>query len=579
MNIKLLFLTLLMAAGVKAQSPPFVELTDTKPRSGAEEWKAKVKTPLAAWGSTDVRYPKYDIPENLSKKWKVKAWRGERVNGLAVLYTPKDLKNVSIASTPLKNGNLEIALSAIELSFVRYVMTDEVNKDGSGGCGDRSDKAEWDSSIVADLLDASKSMPVEANSVRPIWINVWVPEGTVPGVYKAKLVIEGEGMKTIQLPYEITVTSRILPAPENWTYHLDLWQNPYSVARFYNVPLWSEEHFDYMRPIMTRYANAGGKVITASVIDRPWNGQTEDAFSSMVSKVKLIDGTWRYDYTVFDRWVEFMMSCGVKEQIDCYTVVPWALRFDYYDQATNSVKVVNANPGEDEYENYWIPFLKDFASHLRAKGWLSRTAIAMDERPKDAMAAAEKVIFTACPELKIAGAIHYYPEVEPKIYDLCLGYGETVPQNVLERRRKEGKKTTVYTCCSEAYPNTFTFSAPAEAVWIPLHSAAIGVDGYLRWAYNSWTKNPLQDSRFRTWAAGDCYMVYPNSSSVRFERLIEGIQYVEKIKILRKEFAKNNDTGKLKLLDEAVSKFVPMNLKGDNATQMVNEFKYVFDKL
>ena len=101
----------------------------------------------------------------------------------------------------------------------------------------------------------------------------------------------------------------------------------------------------------------------------------------------------------------------------------------------------------------------------------------------------------------------------------------------------------------------------------------------MRWAYNSWTKNPLQDSRFRTWAAGDCYMVYPNSSSVRFERLIEGIQYVEKIKILRKEFAKNNDTGKLKLLDEAVSKFVPMNLKGDNATQMVNEFKYVFDKL
>lgn len=579
MKIKLLFLTLLMAAGVKAQSLPFVELTDTKPRSGVEEWEAKVKVPSAAWGSTDVRYPKYDIPENLSKKWKVKAWRGERVNGLAVLYTPKDLKNVSIASTPLKNGKLEIALSAIELSFVRYVMTDEVNKDGSGGCGDRSDKAEWDSSIVADLLDASKSMPVEANSVRPIWINVWVPEGTVPGVYKAKLVIEGEGMKTIRLPYEITVTSRILPAPEDWTYHLDLWQNPYSVARFYNVPLWSEEHFDYMRPIMTRYANAGGKVITASVIDRPWNGQTEDAFSSMVSKVKLIDGTWRYDYTVFDRWVEFMMSCGVKEQIDCYTVVPWALRFDYYDQATNSVKVVNANPGEDEYENYWIPFLKDFASHLREKGWLSRTAIAMDERPKDAMAAAEKVIFTACPELKIAGAIHYYPEVEPKIYDLCLSYGETLPQNVLERRRKEGKKTTVYTCCSEAYPNTFTFSAPAEAVWIPLHSAAIGVDGYLRWAYNSWTKNPLQDSRFRTWAAGDCYMVYPNSSSVRFERLIEGIQYVEKIKILRKEFAKNNDMDKLKLLDEAVSKFVPMNLKGDNATQMVNEFKYVFDKL
>ena len=157
-------------------------------------------------------------------------------------------------------------------------MTDELNKDKKGGCGYRHNKAEWDSSIVADILDASKSMPVEANSVRPVWINVSVPSNATPGTYKAELEISGEGMKTISLPYEITVTSRVLPEPKDWEFHLDLWQNPYSVARFYNVPLWSKEHFDYMRPIMERYAKAGGKVITVSILNRPWNGQTHDAF-------------------------------------------------------------------------------------------------------------------------------------------------------------------------------------------------------------------------------------------------------------------------------------------------------------
>ena len=47
---------------------------------------------------------------------------------------------------------------------------------------------------------------------------------------------------------------------------------------------------------------------------KPWNGQTYDAFESMVTWLKKADGTWYFDYTVFDRWVEFMMSVGVRKQ-------------------------------------------------------------------------------------------------------------------------------------------------------------------------------------------------------------------------------------------------------------------------
>ena len=47
-----------------------------------------------------------------------------------------------------------------------------------------------------------------------------------------------------------------------WTFHLDLWQNPYAVARYYNVAPFSQEHFDLMRPIMKRYADAVYLLIT-----------------------------------------------------------------------------------------------------------------------------------------------------------------------------------------------------------------------------------------------------------------------------------------------------------------------------
>ena len=563
-----------------AQTNGFVnELSDTKPRTDEATWKKQVTAPVIAWGSTDVRYAKYTVPEGLSKRWKATAWRGECINGQAVICSAQALKGLQATASPLKSGSYTIPASAIEVSYVGYVLTDELNKDGKGGCGHRPDKSKWDSTLVADRLETLHSLDIEACSTRPLWIKIRIPEKTKPGVYHGQITLKAEGMKSQKLPYEVHVIGRTLPSPEKWAFHLDLWQNPYSIARFYNVELWSQEFFNLARPTMKRLAEAGQKIITTTIMDMPWNGQTEDAFSSMVMKTKTLDGTWTYDYTVFDRWVEFMMSCGITKQINCYTLVPWALNFDYFDMARNKTVKIHAEPSSKEYEAYWLPFLTDFAKHLKEKGWFEKTTIAMDERPMKSMEAALAVIHKADKDFKVSGAIKYFPNIEPQIHDLCLSYGETLPDEVLKRRKEENKITTYYTCCSEAYPNTFTFSAPAEAEWIPWHALAINVDGYLRWAYNSWTSFPLQDTRFRTWAAGDCFLVYPGGSSIRFERLIEGIQDVEKARILRQEFKQKGETSKLKRLNDAIGKFIPENLHGLNATQMVKEGRKALQSL
>ena len=58
----------------------------------------------------------------------------------------------------------------------------------------------------------------------------------------------------------------------------------------------------------------------------------------------------------------------------------------------------------------------------------------------------------------------------------------------------------------------------------------------LRWAYNSWAADPQYDSRYGGWTSGDTYFVYPyNRSSVRFERLRDGIEVAEMVRQLRRE--------------------------------------------
>lgn len=537
----------------------YEELDDPAPRDD-EAWTRLASPVMLSWGSADIRYAKHQVPTALcGRQWTAKAWRGERVNAQAVLWTSADIDNVEVEVSTFKGKNGVIPSSAVKTSFVRYVMTDELNKDGKGGCGCRDNKAEWDSSLVADVLDTRRMMPVRRNSVQPLWINVWVPRDAAPGSYSAKMTVRGKGMDDMTLDMRIDVTERVLPEPRDWHLDLDLWQNPYAVARYHGVPLWSREHFDAMLPIMKMLASIGQGSITASIMHKPWNGQTQDHYDSMVTRIKRIDGTWHYDYAVFDKYVEFMMKeAGIDRLISCYTMIPWALSFDYYDEATNRVQFIDAKPGDSLYRDYWLTFLKDFAAHLKQKGWFEKTAISMDERPMEAMKAAIAIIKEADPEFKITLAGNYHDEIQGDLYYLSIPYGQRFPEEVLRQRREQGKISTYYTCCTEPFPGTFSFSNPADATWIGIHAVAGNYDGYLRWAVNSWTEDPLRDSRFRTWAAGDTYSIYPGPrSSIRFERLVEGLQDAEKINVLRKIYKEKGMKAKLARLEKTLATFTP----------------------
>ena len=509
------------------------------------------------------------------------AWRGEKVFAQAVVSSEEELKDLRLSVSDLRNGKSLIGAENIRLQFVSYVVSDLLDTTKYGQCGSREDKSKWGEVLVADVLDINDSMTVPAGRKQPVWMTVSVPSDARPGKYSGKLTVTSSNAKARSLNVELTVADHVLPPARDWAFHLDLWQNPYSVARYENVPLWSEAHFEAMRPVMRMLAEAGQKSVTATIMSRPWNGQTEDAFGSMVTKIRRIDGTWLYDYTIFDRWVEFMFSLGIDRQINCYSMIPWALQFDYIDQATSSPATFQAAPGSEEYNEYWGAFIADFARHLKAKGWFEKTMIAMDERPLESMQAVLGLIRKIEPAFKISLAGNYH---EPVIYDI-VDFSETFsgkqefPESAKAKRKELGLTTTFYTCCAEAHPNMFVISNPDEAAWLGWFAQADGYDGYLRWAYNSWTLDPLTDARFRTWPAGDCFVVYPGGrGSVRFAKLTEGIQDFEKVRILRAQWQKEGNEAKLSQLTEILKSFSTEKILKEGPTNALTSAKAFLDK-
>lgn len=509
------------------------------------------------------------------------AWRGEKVFAQAVVSSEEELKDVRLSVSDLRNGKSLIGAENIRLQFVSYVVSDLLDTTKYGQCGSREDKSKWGEVLVADVLDINDSMTVPAGRKQPVWMTVSVPSDARPGKYSGKLTVTSSNAKARSLNVELTVADHVLPPARDWAFHLDLWQNPYSVARYENVPLWSEAHFEAMRPVMRMLAEAGQKSVTATIMSRPWNGQTEDAFGSMVTKIRRIDGTWLYDYTIFDRWVEFMFSLGIDRQINCYSMIPWALQFDYIDQATSSPATFQAAPGSEEYNEYWGAFIADFARHLKAKGWFEKTMIAMDERPLESMQAVLGLIRKIEPAFKISLAGNYH---EPVIYDI-VDFSETFsgkqefPESAKAKRKELGLTTTFYTCCAEAHPNMFVISNPDEAAWLGWFAQAEGYDGYLRWAYNSWTIDPLTDARFRTWPAGDCFVVYPGGrGSVRFSKLVEGIQNFEKVRILRSRWQETGNEAKLGQLTGILKSFTSETVLAEGPAKALAAAKSFLDR-
>ncbi|MBR2638132.1 MAG: DUF4091 domain-containing protein [Bacteroidaceae bacterium] len=544
-----------------------------EPRVGttpdAAAWNAIPAGLNASWASRDVHYSLHEVPQlTQQEEATIAAWKGERANIQAVLYSNSDQGMMSVRMTEWKRSGVATGINGGDARFVNYVITDDFD-----ACGNHP--MTYPTWLVADVIDQDKPHAVPAMETRPIWCTLEIPRNAKAGTYTTELEIVNSSNKVVKsLKLNINVNSRSLPTVAEQKFHLDLWQQPYAVSRYYGVERWSDEHLDALRPYLQALGRAGQRTVTAIMFYEPWGEQTHepDKFDPMVQTIKKKDGTWEYDYTVFDKYVELCAEYGITKQINCFSMVPWDMSFRYYDEASSSYKFIKTNTYASDYRDLWTNFLKAFKVHLQEKGWFEKTNIAMDERAESDMLNAYNIASSLGFNMALAG--NYHSSLCDKLQDMCVALGQdrsfTTAQ--MNDRKAKNRVTTFYTSCADKEPNIYTNSYPAEATYLPLYAAATNLDGYLHWSWINWDEHPLTDSRYRKFGSGDTYCYYPgNRSSVRFERLIEGIHQYEKVQILREEYA--NDVEKSKTLKGLLIRFRNSSISGEQCAQWVNDIE------
>ena len=430
--------------------------------------------------------------------------------------------------------------------------------------------------LVPDVIGGEPALDLPARAVGSLWVRLETAPDALPGVYTAPVTVcDNEGNTTVlSLSVEVIGLTR----PQN-TVALELWQYPYSSNRYYSGKT-TEEYFGNglsglwhthldktyeaaLRSQVELYASAGGKCVTVTISEDPWNSQTPDPYPAMIKWTRELDGSFSFDYTDFDYWVNLNTECGVDGPIQSFSIAEWTNRTTYFDAASGGVVTEHLTPGSARWIEVWTAFLTNYMAHTTERGWFDRVYMSMDERPAEVVEHVLNLVESVrndkgqCFKTSLAVFSFETEYMFDRVTDLSLAIYMT-PERVLaltEHRRKLGLSTTLYTCGAQY---SALENQPYEGVYTIWFCEKMGADGFLRWALDSFNADPLRSSAHRLFAAGDIYLIYPDEKTAevptartapRFEKLAEGCRDISKLRYLAGLSVYNAERAKAILAD------------------------------
>ncbi|KAB5608173.1 glycoside hydrolase domain-containing protein [Bifidobacterium jacchi] len=530
------------------------------------------------------------------------AWRNDKVNSeLALAASGTKLTNLKVTAGELKtaDGKNSIAASNVTATFIKSTKAYSGNYLGYGDPTRAVPPATADNRKESnDILYQTTPITVEADKVQNVWVSFSVPKNTPAGTYHGTLTATADGVTTpLVFNYSIEVLAADLPDASQYekNFDIELWQYPYTSAEYYNVTPFSKEHLDILKSNMELYKSVGGHAITTTISEDAWNGQTYSKnavhYPSMVKWTKKGDG-FTYDFTDFDKWVQFNKDLGIGDKIVIYSIAPWHNSFTYYDESGKLVKEAY-KVGSDRWKSVWTDFISQLVGHLMDKGWFDESYIGIDERgfSKDAFDLIDSIKNIHGESLKTAGAMDHFKDkhdLAMRVTDLNVGDTAAAADpatfsKLVADRAEKGYRTTLYSC-TEHEPGNFSLSAPVESYWSVIN-AGHETAGFLRWAYDAWVADPLNDATHNAFEPGDPFLIYPaeknaagadrvSKSSVRLERMGEGVRDVNKIKLMLAEIPSlQADVDAMYAKIATTPKIQRAYLTADQVTQLSGEMR------
>jgi len=447
------------------------------------------------------------------KSWTLHAARGEPEAVQLVVRSKSDWAwmRVSVPEEVLKNFSVRIR-------FVGYVPLKANSR--ATPAEELVRKAPDD--FPDPLLD-SPFVPLRAKETQPVFITIQPHRKTKPGDYAVPIHVEFP-FGSIRLELRVRVYDVLFP--ERTRLWFTNWFRADNFARFHGVPQWGNEHFRCMRSYARLMREHKQNVVLVPL--------------GLVKAFRRPDGSFRFDFSLFERFIATFESEGVAERLELSHIGGRKTgRWEDPEFVAHTFWATDELTGEG-VEVPLETFLQAVRDYLKATGRLKRAMLHIADEPIPVNLASWKAlsqrVHSAVPDLPRIDAIHVH-ELE--------GYLEIwVPQlnyfaqwlDVYWQRQREGNEVWFYTAWvpQGKWTNRLIDYPLIKTRLLHWFNVRYGATGFLHWGWNFWGDVMTGELQ----SPGDAFIVYPDpASSLRMEAQRDGIEDAELLWMLAEKLA------------------------------------------
>lgn len=474
--------------------------------------------------------------------------KGETASFQWIFRSLYPVENLKVEAGDLINGNNCIPASL--KAFVGYV------KAGSGchSCGtDRLPTKKYYapvSGLYPDPLLEMETINVPSMSNQPLWLGYTIPRDAAAGVYSAEITISGkiDGRKfTLRKQVSAKVYDVALPEQTLWVTN---WYSPEYLTKMNDdqpVEPFSNRYWELLKLLANTMRDHGQN--TYIIRSRPEFSLTDNSLPEMI-RTEMSDGKYSFDFTYFDKTVEFLMQEGGLKRIEGHHLGSklngWMSDIGIAVPGVGLLSVDN-----DTVRNYLSQYIPALYSHLKSKDWDKIYIQHIADEPSLAPSYNKiaKFIRTLAPEMKIIEATILADEVGNSVdIHVPIIYAYEQHETFYKVHQATGNEVWFYISCDDPegkYLNRFYERELIQSRLLHWFNYRYHITGYLHWGLNVWRNvigNPdlYVDNEISS-PSGDVCIVYPDYdkvySSIRFEAQRDGIADYELLKLLEQKDA------------------------------------------
>jgi hypothetical protein len=397
-----------------------------------------------------------------------------------------------------------------------------------------------------------EDLPFElpAAQTTAVWLTLFAPGGTPPGLYKGSASFRAGGKTIAQIPFRIRVVAASVPARQSLKVTNWLNTDEKQLSRYYDLSSSPDRYWQVMGNIAGVLAEHRQNVILTPIFE--------------LTEASVVNGAITYDFSRLDRWVETFDKAGAAQVIEGghllgrvsgYNSPLTVAAFVVEDGAVKRAVLDPADPRAEAHLRSYLPALH---AHLKQKGWDGKYV----QHVLDEAHGTEPPVYLRYVEI-IRQSLPGIPTIDA--IDQTAGLlGEAcdiwVPQlgrfddglDSINQHVRQGKEAWFYTCLypQGTYLNRFIQQPLLKTRLLHWLNYRYGFTGYLHWGGNYWTDDPLNnvdasipsgDGKMELLPAGDAFITYPwrekstIHSSIRLEAMRDGIEDYELLVALGKK--------------------------------------------